>query len=60
MLRRVAMTEVMTLKKFKSMNAENRDKSLRLLGLLRANMDKGMKLREKYPELTLKLKEGEW
>ena len=54
------MTEVMTLKKFKSMNAENRDKSLRLLGLLRANMDKGMKLREKYPELTLKLKEGEW
>lgn len=54
------MTEVMTLKKFKSMNADNRDKSLRLVRLLRENMDKGMKLREKYPELTLKLKEGEW
>jgi len=54
------MKEVMTFKKFKSMNAENRDKSLRLVGLLRANMDKGMKLREKYPELTLKLKEGDW
>ena len=54
------MKEVMTLKKFKSMNAENRDKSLRLLGLLRANMDKGMKLRERYPELNMKLKEGDW
>ena len=54
------METKMTLKKFKSMNAENRDKSLRLVRLLRENMDKGMKLREKYPELTLKLKEGEW
>lgn len=54
------MKEVMTLKKFKSMNAENRDKSLRILGLLRNNLEKGKKLRERYPELTAKLKEGEW
>lgn len=54
------MKEVMTLKKFKSMNAENRDKTLRLLDLMMANMEKGKKLRERYPELTAKLKEGEW
>jgi hypothetical protein len=54
------MTEIMTLKKFKSMNAENRDKTLRLLDLLMANVKKGQKLRDKYPELTLKLKDGEW
>jgi hypothetical protein len=54
------MKEVMTLKKFKSMNAENRDKSLRLLNLLHANMEKGRKLRERYPELNMKLKEGDW
>jgi len=54
------MTEIMTLKKFKSMNAENRDKTLRLLKEAQACMEKGIKLRKKYPELTAKLKVGEW
>ena len=54
------MTEVMTLRKFKCMCIENRNKSLRLLKEAQENIVKGQKLRARYPELTAKLKEGEW